>query len=230
MISKHILWLTPFICFLSGYILVRSLFHIDTVSTPSVVGKHVYEAFALLSNNNLNIRLLAQKEDPDLPSGTVISQLPSPGQIVKPRQTVFLALSKQPISAPTPQLIGKDLQTITQELLNAKLRFKTYFLQSPYPHNSCIAQIPAAHKPITDTIIVYLSSGNSKPIIWPNFEDKPVDEVVEFLAQYNIIPHIIQDRHSRKSENSTITDQRPLAGSLISIDPNHPPIVQLHVI
>ncbi len=229
MISKHILWLAPFICFLSGYLIIQSFFHITTISTPSVVGQPLYEACALLSNNHLNIRLLAQKEDSDLPNGTVISQVPSPGQIVKPRQTVFLALSKQPPLPQAPQLVGRDLRAIKQELQMAKLRFKTYFLESSYPKNGCIAQIPAPHEPLTNTtLIVYVSRGTSKPIVWPHFEGKAMDEVVEFLAQYNITPHIIQE-HRNSAENPIITDQRPLAGSLICLHGEQPPIVQLHV-
>ena len=154
MISKNILWLVPFICFLSGYMIVRSLFHINTISTPSVVGKHLYEAFALLSNQHLNVRLLAQKEDADLPNGTVINQVPSPGQMVKPRQTVFLALSKQPPIPIAPQLIGKHYQTIKNEIRSAKLRFKAYFLESPYPANTCIAQMPSPHKSLSDNILI----------------------------------------------------------------------------
>ena len=68
MIPKNILWLAPFICFLGGYFIVRSFFHVNTIPTPSVVGRSLHDAFTILSNHNLNIRLLTQKEDPDLPN------------------------------------------------------------------------------------------------------------------------------------------------------------------
>ncbi len=230
MIPKNILWLAPFICFLSGYFIVRSLFHINTIPTPSAVGRSLQDAFTILSNHNLNIRLLTQKENSDLPNGTIISQVPSPGQMVKPRQTIFLALSKQPPIATTPYLVGKSYNSIAQELNAAKIRFKLYSIESPYPINTCIAQSPSPAKPLTNTILtIYLSKEYCKPVIWPNFVGRPVDDVLEFLDQYSITPHIIEKHHKHKSPTPSITDQRPLAGSLIILDQKQPPIVQLHV-
>ena len=231
---KNLLWTAPFLFFASGYFITRSLFHINQIQTPSVVGKHLHEAFTLLSNQHLTIRLLDQKEDPDLPHGTVLSQMPAPKQMVKPRQTVFLTLSKQPPITPTPSFIAKQHEAIIKEAQAANLRLKAYYLESPYPTNSCIAQIPAPGQPMYDkTIIIYVAKSTKKPIIWPCFTGIPIDEVVEFLENYQITPHTIDASPSRKGEEKAdtplIIDQRPLPGSLIVLDENHIPAVQLHV-
>lgn len=228
MIGKNLLWILPFLFFLAGYLITSSLFHTPTIEIPSVVGKQLDQAFALLSADQLTIQLLDQKEDADLADNTVVSQIPVPGQHAKHRQTVFLSISKQPAALMAPSFIGKQLIEIEREAHASKLRLKIYFIASVYPVNNCIAQIPMAAEPIPDsTIIVYISKGTSKEIIWPNFKNKPLHQVIDFLAHHNITPQLIETPTNQTDEYTIVIDQRPLAGSIISLDEKHLPIVQL---
>lgn len=229
--GKNLLWIIPFLFFLVGYLSLSFVLHHDEIEIPSVVGKQLNEAFTLLSNHQLTIRLLDHKEDADLPDSTVLSQIPAPGQRIKVRQTVFLALSKQPKPPIAPLFQGKQQHEIIQEARTANIRLKTYYLESNYPYESCIAQIPQAGDPIADkTMIIYLSKGNSTPIIWPNLIGKPINQVQEFLESHHITPHIQQHSPPQDgflAENARVIDQRPLGGSIISLDQKHLPIVQL---
>lgn len=228
MMYKNLLFILPFLFFIAGYLITSSLFYIPSIETPSVVGKPLDEAFSILSHHQLTIQLLDQKEDADLADSTVLAQIPASGQRAKYRQTVFLSLSKQPPLCVAPLVQGKQLADIEQEARLLKLRLKKYFLESVYPTNSCIAQIPIAGEPIPDkTIIVYISKGDTKEIIWPNFKHKPLDEVVNFLAHHGITPQIIESPLHEPHEPTMVIDQRPLAGSIISLDSKHIPIVQL---
>jgi beta-lactam-binding protein with PASTA domain len=231
MTSNNLFWTVPFLCFLVGYFITRSLFHYPEIQAPSVVGKQLNEACMLLSHHQLNIRLLNHKEDPDLPDGTVLSQIPAAGQRVKVHQTVFLSLSKQPIIPLAPLLQGKQEEEIEQIAHAQKIRLKKYFLESGYPHGFCIAQIPPQGDPMPDaTMIVYLSKEQNIPVIWPNFVGKSLDQVMEFLTHHDITPHVQHSPFSHETlGNNIIIDQRPLAGSIISLDANHMPIVQLVV-
>ncbi len=225
---NNLFWITPFLFFLGGYYLTSSLFHISTTEVPSVVGKQLDEAFSILSAHQLTIQLLDQKEESDLPDNTVVSQIPLPGQQAKQRQTVFLSLSKQPLPSIAPAWQGKQLADIEKEARTLKVRLKTYFLESVYPLNHCIAQIPMAAAPLPDmTMIVYISKGSTPAIIWPNFKNKPLNQVLEFLEHYNITPQRIDAAGNQPSSAAMVIDQRPLAGSIISLDDNHIPIVQL---
>ncbi len=212
--------------------MIRSFFHIAELETPCVVGKKLGQAFTILSNHHLAIHLLDQKEDADLPDGTVLSQIPAPGQLVKPRQTVFLALSKQPPQPIAPCLYGKQLDEIERQVRAAKLRLKTYFLESVYPTNQCIAQIPGPDEPVPDKIMIaYISKGNAKHIIWPDFTGKSLADITDFLESYDIKPYIIEAAAAgqQQKEFPLVIDQRPLAGSLISINQKQLPIVQLYI-
>src|SRR5579872_4934222 len=130
---RSILWLFPFICFAGGYFVTRSLFHQTEMKAPALIGKNLFEAFTILSNNNLSPRLLDQKIDPDLPEGTVINQLPAAGQSIKQRQTVFVVLSKKPPVTPAPLLVGKSLNEIEKLGASMPYKIKTYLVPSCYP-------------------------------------------------------------------------------------------------
>lgn len=226
---KSILWLVPFISFSSGYFITRSLFHHPQIQTPSLVGKNILEAFAHLSNHNLSPRLLDQKIDPDLPEGTIINQIPAAGQYIKQHQTVFLVLSKKPPITPAPHLIGKTAQEIKKMGQSAPYKIKTHQIESNYPTYQCIAQHPRPKEPIAhNTVIAYVCAPSHKPIVWPNFIGKPLEQVTEFLDHYHINPHIVS-QSQRTTSRTKVVDQRPLAGSLVSLNADQPPYVQLHI-
>ena len=225
-----VLWLLPFICFSGGYFATRSLFHRPQMETPSLVGKNLFEAFTLLSNNNLSPRLLDQKVDPDLPEGTVINQNPAAGQPIKQRQTVFLVLSKKPPVTLSPSLVGKSLSEIEKMSSASCYKIKTYPVPSCYPTNQCISQYPNPNEPVkNNTVIAYIAHSTHKPIIWPDFIGRPIAEVVNFLKSHAIEPHLIYDAQPNNSDTQQVIDQRPYAGSLVSLSPDQLPYVQLNV-
>ncbi len=227
-IKQHF-WILPFISFLSGYSIIYHIFRVDTIKTPALVGKTIGNAVAILSDHNLNPRILAYKKEADLPSDTILSQSPAAGQKIKPHQSVFLVISQKPPQPKAPDCIGKSLSTLMQTFTPLNIKPKIYRIPSNYPQNTCIAQLPTAEKPIkNNTIIVYISAGNTKPIVWPHFSKKRVPDVVAFLASYNIEPEIIHansvnEKHT--CEHCYVINQRPLAGSLIALDT----INQMHV-
>lgn len=210
---------------------MHQLFHIPEFATPSVVGKNIHEAFAVLSSHNLNARLLQEKEDPYLPSGTVISQTPQAGQAIKPYQSLFLLLSKQPSRINAPHCLQKKDTDIASLLQAHKTRAKIYRLPSVYPKGLCFAQIPLPQEPINDTMLtLYVSDGNKKPIIWPDFTQLPVPDVIDFLQTHDIQASIVHEHPYTAHQTCSaciVTDQRPLAGSLVSLDPEKPCVVQL---
>lgn len=210
---------------------MHQLFHTSEFATPSVVGTPIHEAFAILSAHNLNARLLEEKEDAYLPAGTVISQTPQAGQKIKPYQSLFMLLSKKPSHINAPYCLNKTNDEINKLLQKNSLRAKIYTLPSIYPQGLCFAQIPLPQEPIDTTMLtLYISDGNKKPIIWPNFTQLPVSEVTQFLQTHALEATIIHERPYPLPHTCTtckVTDQRPLAGSLITLDPQKPCVVQL---
>ncbi|TET06425.1 PASTA domain-containing protein [Candidatus Dependentiae bacterium] len=229
---KEYLWFLPFISFLSGYVLLDIMYRPKKLETPTLIGKQLKEAIALTSAHNLNLQLLEEREDPELPEGTIISQNPKTHSTIKSNQTIFCVISKNP-SIITPNLISQNYETTLLELKKQGIHSNCYFLDSPYPKGFCFAQSPKAQTSLdTKSIILYISDGSTKPVLFPNLKNKSVNEVIDFLKPYNINPSIIHypPRNPHDCDKTCIiTDQRPLAGSLITLDPKKPPHVQLQV-
>ena len=202
-----------------------------SVETPSLIGKNINYAAKVLSQHNLNLRIIAEKEDADLPEGTIISQTPTKQQKVKPQQSVFCVVSHQTQSAHAPCLINNQIKQVDELLKNEKIRNKSYCLASKYSEGTCIAQIPSAQEPLQyQSMIIYLSASNKKTVVFPSLKGKSVDEVIEFLDKYTIKPSVQHNRLVDKHHHCTnciVIDQKPLVGSLV--DFSKPLPVQLQV-
>jgi hypothetical protein len=189
---KNYLWTIPFLSFLLGYFTIQKIFQPKSFNTPSIVGKRLQEAISILSKNQLNIKFISEKEDEGLPHGTILSQKPVPGLKITPNQSVYVTISKKPDRSACPELFKKNIKDILQILKDKNLRNKSYYVPSNLPDNSCVAQYPLPETSIKDTcIITYVSKGNKKPVIFPNFKNKKLPEVLEFLRNYNIKTEII---------------------------------------
>lgn len=225
---KNILWVVPFVCFLLGYYLLSHLTAITSLVTPPLIGQHIHDAITILSDHQLNARILAQKEDSDYAPGTILSQSPQPGQKIKPHQSVFLVVAKKLHYPLAPQLIGLTQQEIQNSAKHNSLRVKFFLLESATPRGQCIAQVPAPNQPLLDqTMIVYISSGASTRRIFPDLKNLPVAQVEQFLAEYGIKPQVFYDSQKVNQADYRVKEQKPLAGSLIDI--SKPLMVQLSV-
>jgi beta-lactam-binding protein with PASTA domain len=245
---KNYLFLVPFFSFITGYCVMQQLFHTPETITPHLIGKQVHEILPLITHHKLNIRLIDQKEEAALPEGIILNQTPTPGTAIKANQPLFVVTTKKPQTTRAPQCTGININTLLLQLQTTDIHPRIYYVSHPYPEKTCFAQSPQPHEPLEkNRLVVYVSSGNNKPIIWPNFTGMPLQHVVEFLNIYNIQPHIINDKpqaqsaialsHSQKSyakgeataDQYIVTDQRPFAGTLLTLDENKPLSVQLRV-
>lgn len=206
------------------------IYHADEMPTPSLVGTQLHDAFTVLSQHNLYPRILREKEDSDIPAGTILSQTPAPATRIKPQQSVFLVISKPAPLPRAPNCINASKKSILTQAQARNIRTKLYSLPSIYPVDHCFAQYPSANQVVTDnTMIVYLSAGNKKPVLLPNFKQLTVAQAREHVLNQ---PISIQPTHTSPTpyhdcSSCIIVDQRPLAGSLITLDDAKP--LQLNV-
>lgn len=237
------LFLIPFICFAGGYFLIAHFYGAKEIQTPALIGKPLQEAARELSARNLNLRIITEKPDAELAAGTIVSQTPAAGKHIKENQSVFIVISRSLPRPLAPDCVNKPLELAQKEL--AGLQVKKYYLSSTSPRGYCFAQSPTAGTEITDRLILYISTGSNKPILWPDFTHKPIEYVHTFLKNNHIEPHILypSEQPDNKPESTTditsetvpsvpslmISDQRPLAGSLLILEEEKMPNVQLEV-
>jgi len=231
---QNYLWTLPFLSFLAGYLVLQQFSRVEKLEAPNIVGRQLQEAVAELSAHNLNIRFIAQKNDPDLPEGTILSQTPAAGQQIKPHQAIHVLISKSPHKIAAPLLVGKPEQVIKQQLSALGIRSTFHRLASNRPFNTCIAQLPTAGTQLEkDKVTVYLSAGSKKPILLPDLKGKTVPKVAEFLQRYNVQMELVHTKPENQDhqcdQNCVITDQRPLAGSIVILSEEKPLVLHLQV-
>lgn len=231
---KDYLWLFPFLSFIGGYVVIQRFYSTDTVRVPSLLGKPMHDAVRLLSATQLNLHLLAEKDDPDVPTGTVIQQKPESGTRVRTQQTVFLVVSKQPPHAVAPSVVNRPWAEVQRELEKSGIRAKMYLVDAECPTGLCCAQLPASGEPLdrAHTMLIYVASGTPKPVLMPDIRNNLVTDVQSFLATHGLTPqlfhaHPISPEHICRE--CLVTDQRPLPGSIVTLNPNQPLLVQLQV-
>ena len=216
-----------------GYGVMSHILQTPQTITPHVVGKYVHEALPLITEHNLNVRLITHKEESTLPEGIILNQTPAAGTAIKANQPLFIVTTKKPLTTQAPHCIGMHLDEVTSLLHTKDIHPRIYYLSHPYPEKICFAQSPQADEPLDHhRLILYVSSGNNQPIIWPDFSGLPLSRVIEFLQNYNIQPHIIHDAlnyHPLYNDEYTVIDQRPVGGTLLTLDEHKPLAVQLRV-
>lgn len=229
--TVYFLWILPFSLFIFGYFFMAYMVLAPTLETPDCTGKHIQEALKALTEYDLNAKLLEEKEDDDLIPGTIIAQHPTYKQKVKPHQTIFLVVSKLSKKISAPSLVGLPLSELTQKLKNDTISHKNYLVPSVHPHATCIAQLPRPGEVMhTKKIITYSSAPTEKLVIFPDLTHSCVREVIEFLEKYSIKPYISHTKEPPKQHictTCTIIDQKPLAGSIVTLDESHD--VHLHI-
>lgn len=229
---SQILWLTPFISFITGYILVGLLYKNNVLIAPSLVGQSLDKALITLSSQNLNARIIAHKDEPDLPEGTILSQTPAPGKAIKENQALYLVIAQKPAPLQTPNLQEKTIEEAAKMVEAQSLHPKFYALPADEHSGKCIAQFPTpGMSPVDNTVIIYTAQQN-KPVIMPNLKNRSVDEIVSFLNLNGINPTLLHAQQIAPGHQCThclILDQRPLPGTLVIFSADKPLSVQLQI-
>ena len=224
-------WFLPFLFFIAGYFFINYFYKKQDISAPDIVGKSICDAASALSKNKLNLRIIKEKEDATFTHGTILSQDPKIGKKIKQNQTVFVTVATNPPPAIAPFLVGKNQKEINQALKDKGLRSKVFLLNSNQPQGICLAQIPKQNEPLDNKkITIYVSSGNSKSIIMPDFKGLKISDIASLVEDNKIdleITHSspVEDEH--KCSYCIIEHQKPLSGTLIA--PNKKIILQLQV-
>lgn len=229
---RSFLWLMPFASFILGYFLMSLVIKQPSLQTPAIIGKTLDQAVFMLSQSNLNIRIVGQKEDAQLPEGTILTQTPAAGTIIKEQQALYVTVSKKPVPLAMPHLIGKTETQALAELEALGLSAKIYKIAHQFPAETIIAQSPNAKETTSaQPIILYVATESDKPILMPNFKNRPIDEVISFLELQGITPTIlhIPVASDHRCTNCIVIDQRPLAGSFVKNTTTKKMQVQLQV-
>lgn len=218
--TSPLYWLMPFLSFVAGYFVIAYFFHKADYNVPNVIGKSLNEAVRILSQSQLGVRLLQEREESTLAEGTIIDQLPRPAQKIRPNQTVFITMAVRTKRQQMPDLWGKSHKEVVKILDQRGLEGGIVFVPAAYPEGMCIAQLPAAGQELyTHKTTVYFSAGAYHLCIMPNLRGALLADAQEALRKHDVRAEIIHDGDVAEGHTCTeckIVDQEPVPGAIVN--------------
>ncbi|HTY02023.1 MAG TPA: PASTA domain-containing protein [Bacteroidota bacterium] len=220
---KLVLYPLGFIVFLLllNYIILPFIVkHGKTLSVPAVVGIPVDSAKLTLSGNGLVAVEAETRPDPDYPAGTVTSQNPVPGSIVKQGRHVYLTISGGEGQVFVPSLRGRTLRDARFALERYGLRMGgVSFATSPtFPENTIIDQTVAQNTRVqrgAEVGVVVSMGTDSLQIVVPQVTGKSTTEAERILMaaglkignvtlqpNFDLLPNSVVDQFPRAGERA----------------------------
>ncbi|MCL5436873.1 MAG: PASTA domain-containing protein [Candidatus Dependentiae bacterium] len=221
--------LLPFLFFVVGFYATALLIRRETFLLPSVVGLTVSEAVLTFSKPTAQLvpRILAEREDDTVSPGTVLAQIPQPGQRVKAQQCVYLTVAKAQQKPVMPDLIGVNGDEAMRRVQRNRIKVKNIAIADGAPIGVVVAQTPSAGTSMGEELaLLYTSTGTPTDLrIVPDLVGLPLDLAEQGATRHGFRVRLLDE--TRAHAGCVITAQRPLAGSII--DTTNPVTVQLQV-
>jgi beta-lactam-binding protein with PASTA domain len=190
------------------------------VEVPSVVGKRLEVARAILDSLGLAPKDGDVRTDREYPIGTVINQNPAAGKKVNRGRRIYLTISGGEKLVLVPSLKGRTLRDAKFQIEREGLKLGAVELQpsEQFPENTIIEQNPQPGTKVREDIYVSLvvSQGTmSGKVTVPNVYGKSLTEVKKVLEGQGLLLGNITYQNLANLLPNTVVDQFPRAGDLV---------------
>ncbi len=196
--------------------------HRKEVMVPDLVGKSVNYALDILSKNNLYIKKVGQQYNEKIPEGSIITQMPFPGSVVKEGKIIKVVISSGGRVVFVPNLIEKSIREARIILRQAGLilgeikRVHSSEIRKDY----VISQDPLPEEIVDLGSIINLavSKGPAETeeiTLMPNLVGKNIRQIKRVTQELNIGLGEIKTTVSDNIEEGTILKQTPPPGEII---------------
>jgi serine/threonine-protein kinase len=209
--------------FIGFFILVNSIIlpiyvnQGSRLSVPRVVGLTLDQAKATLDSARMQAIEAESRPDPTHPTGTVISQVPLPGAVVKEGRRIYLAVSGGEVMVAVPLLRGKSTRDARFALERNGLKLGSVGLDysQSFPENTVMDQsVPAERRLAKGSVVgITVSRGKSlQEILVPLVVGKTLTEAEKLLASAGLKVGIVTYQPGFDLLPNTVVDQFPRAG------------------
>ena len=192
----------------------------DIVIVPDLIGKEVVYVLEILTDLGLNTKVKGFEYSEDIPKNHIIFQQPEPSVEIKKGRDIKIVISKGAKNILMPNLQGLSLQQariiIEENGLCHGEQSVTY--SSLFEKDNIIAQVPSPGAQITrgGCVNLLLSLGiRPRAYKMPVLNALTLDDAVGLIEKSNLILGEIKSLFFADKPKDTITDQDPLAGSLV---------------
>ncbi|ONI43042.1 hypothetical protein AN640_06830 [Candidatus Epulonipiscium fishelsonii] len=186
---------------------------LKVVSVPNIEGKTVQEASMLAAEKNLIIKEVGQQETTDIKSGTIISQIPQPNEVIKENDLieVITAIERQVELIKLPDVIGINSADAQRQLEKKGFFVKVIRKSSPTIElGKVIKQIPSADTELEkgEIITLEVSSGPTINFIEvPNLYGQTIQQAQINLRNVGLALGSILESYSNTFEEGKIISQ-----------------------
>jgi eukaryotic-like serine/threonine-protein kinase len=192
---------------------------------PNLQGKDVLDALSDLQSKELYPDVQAQYSA-DIDKGTVISQRPAPGTLVKAGKRVTIRVSRGPVIDKVENYVGMNLDDVKVHLQtmfashSPNIIIKTpiiYQYKAGVPAGRVLAQSPAPNTKITGIasleLVVSQEQGATSTITVGDYVGKSFQEAVQELARDNIPFAFSVKPSSKGADAGSVVSQVPARGA-----------------
>ncbi|HEU5138491.1 MAG TPA: Stk1 family PASTA domain-containing Ser/Thr kinase [Bacillales bacterium] len=206
----------------AAFYVLPSLFHVDSVKVPNVVGMKVDKAEDLLKKKGLKVEKEKVNSE-KYAKNEVVRQNPSAKTSIKKGQTVHLFVSEGPKKIKIDNYITKDKESV--ELLleesDMNIKFKGQYSKS-YPKGEVFDQEPDAGTlvvPSETTLVLFYSKGPEKTEV-PDITGMTVEEAKEALDAARLEPGDQSEEYNDEVEQGKVINQSPEPGTEVELGEN----------
>jgi len=191
------------------------------VVVPNITNKPVYEALDVVSKMNLGLKKIGELYSPNYPVGTVVSQQPQAGMVVREGRTISVVVSLGGEKVFVPNIIGEERRKAEVILRQYTLFIGTvterYSLK--FAKNKIIQQQPQEGEIVDKNtpvdIVVSLGFPPEDVILMPDFKNKNVNEVYQWLQKYGFEINVKEEIVDGYNDGEVI-EQQPLPDEIVN--------------
>jgi eukaryotic-like serine/threonine-protein kinase len=189
------------------------------VVVPSLAGKTVNDATALLAESGLRLRIEeGLRVDPKVPAGQIISQEPQAGVSSRRERSVKVWVSSGPRSTIVPALLGESERTgqlrLQQEGL--ELAATAVIRSSEYPSDVIVAQTPPPKSNAPRVAVLVNRAERGATYVMPDLIGVNGDRAADLLRVRAFRVAVVGDHPYPGVPAGIVLRQNPQAGFQIS--------------
>ncbi len=195
------------------------------VMVPDLTGKTVGQALQILSDQEIYIKKVGEQYNENIPDGSIISQEPLPGSLVKEGKIIKVILSSGGQVVLVPQLVGKSLREAKILLRQAGLVLgeETGSYSEEIKKEFVIAQDPSPEEIVTRgnmiNLVVSLGpAGEAEVPLMVNLIGQNIRSARKILRDANLPLGEIKETVNESVPEGTILRQEPDPGEIIDVN------------
>ncbi|MFW6172170.1 MAG: PASTA domain-containing protein [Elusimicrobiota bacterium] len=192
------------------------------VIVPDVRGMTINDALGILTDKNLSMTKVAEKFDTEIPAGSIISQSPPPGLIVREGKAIETVISSGGKVVFAPEVEGKSLRQaellLRQSSLNMGEQVRTYSNNIKRDH--IVSQDPPPGEIVEKNsyVNVVVSRGPA--------EEEKIRKMPNLLGmRIGNVKKIVKEQGFEVTEISTTVNRDLPEGTVVAQEPNQNNIV-----